>query len=247
MVIGPEYNENERENLLRLSDFLDEEYFACDYKIVKAFIDKSVNAEGYLRLSKLSLAAYIYGIIKSGHCVALLNGKDESVLVKAGIAYAIGIPVFLYKYDPRVNFIAGENSMALGLSGFKLYKNLKKLKKAVKNNRVSDNEYPDFIEKLLTTGGEVYEYLKQGREITGLLEHFIDKSDFDAGIRDIKDIQINARKAYCSGPLFSPDEQREMKYISDALENSGYETFLPQRDGAEPYVLKSMGGKISAA
>ena len=29
MVIGPEYNENERENLLRLSDFLDEEYFAA--------------------------------------------------------------------------------------------------------------------------------------------------------------------------------------------------------------------------
>ena len=42
---------------------------------------------------------------------------------------------------------------------------------------------------------------------------------------------------YCSGPLFCPEELAGMLRISRTLENAGYETFLPQRDGIERFVL----------
>lgn len=40
-------------------------------------------------------------------------------------------------------------------------------------------------------------------------------------------------KVYCAGPLFNIKEQEEMAEIAEALENNGYDTFLPQRDGLE--------------
>ncbi|KPA12803.1 nucleoside 2-deoxyribosyltransferase [Candidatus Magnetomorum sp. HK-1] len=43
---------------------------------------------------------------------------------------------------------------------------------------------------------------------------------------------------YCSGPLFSPEEQVGMNAISQVIEQAGYSVFLPQRDGLEAYVLK---------
>lgn len=46
-------------------------------------------------------------------------------------------------------------------------------------------------------------------------------------------------RVYCSGPLFTPEEIAGMTAISDVLEEAGYETFLPHRDGLEPYVLKA--------
>lgn len=44
-------------------------------------------------------------------------------------------------------------------------------------------------------------------------------------------------RVYCSGPLFSPEERAAMAAISDILEHSGFETFLPQRDGLEAWVM----------
>jgi nucleoside 2-deoxyribosyltransferase len=40
-------------------------------------------------------------------------------------------------------------------------------------------------------------------------------------------------KIYCAGPLFTPKEREEMQDIAFALEEAGYSTFLPQRDGLE--------------
>ena len=40
-------------------------------------------------------------------------------------------------------------------------------------------------------------------------------------------------RVYCAGPLFTPTERDEMQKIALALEEDGYETFLPQRDGLE--------------
>ncbi|ACL04604.1 conserved hypothetical protein [Desulfatibacillum aliphaticivorans] len=45
------------------------------------------------------------------------------------------------------------------------------------------------------------------------------------------------KRVYCSGPLFCPEEQWGMKAIADVLEKAGYDTFLPQRDGLEKYVM----------
>ncbi|MBI9075361.1 MAG: nucleoside 2-deoxyribosyltransferase [Desulfatibacillum sp.] len=45
------------------------------------------------------------------------------------------------------------------------------------------------------------------------------------------------RRVYCSGPLFNPEEQWGMEAIAATLEKAGYDTFLPQRDGLEKYVM----------
>ncbi len=47
-------------------------------------------------------------------------------------------------------------------------------------------------------------------------------------------------RVYCSGPLFCPEEIAGMTAIADILEEAGYETFLPHRDGLEPFVMKSV-------
>ena len=43
---------------------------------------------------------------------------------------------------------------------------------------------------------------------------------------------------YCSGPLFCPEEQGGMAALARVLEDAGYGTFLPQRDGLEAYLLR---------
>lgn len=40
-------------------------------------------------------------------------------------------------------------------------------------------------------------------------------------------------RVYCAGPLFNQKEQEEMADIANALEEAGFSTFLPQRDGLE--------------
>lgn len=40
-------------------------------------------------------------------------------------------------------------------------------------------------------------------------------------------------RIYCAGPLFNDPERHEMSQIADSLEQAGFETFLPHRDGLE--------------
>ena len=43
----------------------------------------------------------------------------------------------------------------------------------------------------------------------------------------------NPFKIYCAGPLFNPQERKEMAEIAEVLRSSGYSVFLPQEDGLE--------------
>ena len=38
-------------------------------------------------------------------------------------------------------------------------------------------------------------------------------------------------RIYCAGPLFNPSERAEMEMLAETLEQAGFKTFLPQRDG----------------
>jgi nucleoside 2-deoxyribosyltransferase len=38
-------------------------------------------------------------------------------------------------------------------------------------------------------------------------------------------------RIYCAGPLFNPSERAEMEMLAEMLEQVGFETFLPHRDG----------------
>jgi nucleoside 2-deoxyribosyltransferase len=46
-----------------------------------------------------------------------------------------------------------------------------------------------------------------------------------------------AKCIYCSGPLFCPEERGLMLALARRLEECGYATFLPQRDGIEALVM----------
>jgi nucleoside 2-deoxyribosyltransferase len=38
-------------------------------------------------------------------------------------------------------------------------------------------------------------------------------------------------RIYCAGPLFNPSERAEMEMLTEAIEQGGFKTFLPHRDG----------------
>lgn len=63
----------------------------------------------------------------------------------------------------------------------------------------------------------------------------------------MSDRDVSRSIVYCSGPLFCPEERASMSCIATALEEAGYETFLPQRDGLEPYALPLADGPMARA
>lgn len=54
-------------------------------------------------------------------------------------------------------------------------------------------------------------------------------------------------RIYCSGPLFCAEEVGGMNAIAGVLENAGFQTFLPHRDGIEAYVLRFGNSPLSSA
>ena len=59
--------------------------------------------------------------------------------------------------------------------------------------------------------------------------------------------RIGMIRIYIAGPLFSKAERHYNKYLSDFLEGSGFETFLPQRDGHKLSNLLANGTTKSVA
>ncbi|MDA3896592.1 MAG: nucleoside 2-deoxyribosyltransferase [Desulfobacteraceae bacterium] len=55
----------------------------------------------------------------------------------------------------------------------------------------------------------------------------------------------NNKIVYCSGPLFCPEEIGSMTAISNVIENAGFQTFLPHRDGLEAYILKLVNSPVN--
>ncbi len=54
-------------------------------------------------------------------------------------------------------------------------------------------------------------------------------------------------RIYCAGPLFNAGERAEMDSTSSMLEQSGFSTFLPHRDGLEFAQLKPALEKLGAS
>ena len=49
---------------------------------------------------------------------------------------------------------------------------------------------------------------------------------------------MEENRIYCSGPLFCSEEVGGMSAIAKVLEDAGFQTFLPHRDGLEAYVMR---------
>ncbi len=58
---------------------------------------------------------------------------------------------------------------------------------------------------------------------------------------------IRMSRIYVAGPLFSEAEKQYNEYLSKCLEDMGFETFLPQRDGYELSELLANGDSESVA
>jgi len=56
--------------------------------------------------------------------------------------------------------------------------------------------------------------------------------------------QLKKKKVYCSGALFCPGEINMMAKIAVLLEKSGFDVFLPHRDGVEPFCIKHTNNKF---
>ncbi len=49
---------------------------------------------------------------------------------------------------------------------------------------------------------------------------------------------MEKKRIYCSGPLFCAEEIGGMSAIAGVLEDAGFQTFLPHRDGLERYAVR---------
>jgi nucleoside 2-deoxyribosyltransferase len=192
---------------------------------------------------------------------------DEAGIFKAAVTFGAGKPVINYKYDARILFPNGVNPMISGLSpGFKIVKRyrgiIKRLAKLLKQfrkygaNRYKGNVVPPYVQKWINLGREVAKYLEEIRwsenklkDPEGLMQKIINRFKDTELMRSlipsiiyddlIKEISIDPKKKriYCSGALFCPTEVSEMAKISNTLEDAGYDTYLPQRDGGETILM----------
>jgi nucleoside 2-deoxyribosyltransferase len=58
---------------------------------------------------------------------------------------------------------------------------------------------------------------------------------------------MSENRIYCSGPLFCAEEVGGMSAIAGVLEEAGFETFLPHRDGLEAYTMRFGNSQLSSA
>lgn len=196
-------------------------------------------------LPNLALANDIFLIaMKCDTVIGVLNGRvpDEITTIRLGMAYAMGLNVLLFKEDYRIAFPTGDNSMILGLTRYNLQRDISKLIKLVQ--RISAKSInkplinPSIIE-LVSIGQEVYSNSKEGRR--EILANIRSKNNHDSSFKD------RHLRVYCSGPLFAPSEQWEMRNLAYIIEQRGHSAYLPQRDGAEPYFLPSSLKLLSSA
>lgn len=102
-------------------------------RFVTRFINTPLNVDilGSRRnMDKAVFALDVYQIVKRCDCLVMnMNGRvpDEGAVAEAGIAFAAGKSVVLYKNDARTIFKGGDNSMITGLSVYPAVKQLHKL------------------------------------------------------------------------------------------------------------------------
>lgn len=270
VLFAPYYTAEERESASRLKRYLEFEGHTVNVsrseEALFYSISKGAIKENIAELSTLPLSEDINNILQADCIIGVLNGRvpDESVIIKLGIAYALGVPVVLYKYDSRTGFVIGDNSMILGLSDYKPAGSLNKLTKIIIKAAAKGSEIPakppSYI-SLLNDLGEKFKSYQNDNKSADITEAYkalanhsafaaLKKNNSKASYAEIyKDYSrpIEESKVYCSGALFCPDEHRTMKAIADMLEGGGFTVYLPERDGAEPYFMGSAGNPMAGS
>lgn len=87
------------------------------------------------RIDRAIFALDVYQIVeRCEHFVLNMNGRvpDEGAVAEAGIAYAAGKPIVLYKNDYRTTFQGRDNSMLTGLSVLEPVRLIKDIPQAIR-------------------------------------------------------------------------------------------------------------------
>jgi len=125
------------------------------------------------RIDRAIFALDVFQIVERCGCFVLnMNGRvpDEGAVAEAGIAFAAGKPVVIYKNDYRSVFRGRDNSMLTGLSALEPVGLLKDIPPALRHaariaegiNAGSRPVYPDALSRIV----------RQGRRIWSILEAF---------------------------------------------------------------------------
>ena len=104
-------------------------------------------------------------IKRCDYFVLNMNGRvpDEGAVSEAGIAFAAGKPLVIYKNDRRSVFGGVDNSMITGLSTIKPVSTIQKLPEALQRAECKMNisgTLPDNVQRIARTGEKIWHVLK---------------------------------------------------------------------------------------
>ena len=114
-------------------------------------------------IDKAIFALDVFQIVKRCDCLVLnMNGRvpDEGAVAEAGIAFASGKPVVIYKNDARTIFKGRDNSMITGLSGYPVVRELNKLPGIIKDIKPSQTELAGRLLEVANYGEKIWFILK---------------------------------------------------------------------------------------
>ncbi len=135
-------------------------------RFVTGFINTPLNVDilGSRRnMDKAIFALDVYQIVKRCDCLVMnMNGRvpDEGAVAEAGIAFAAGKPVVLYKNDVRTIFKGGDNSMITGLSAYPPVRNLKMLPDAMRVIESTASNISGRLLEVANFGEKIWSFLK---------------------------------------------------------------------------------------
>jgi nucleoside 2-deoxyribosyltransferase len=115
------------------------------------------------KIDKAIFALDVYQIVKRCDCLVFnMNGRvpDEGAVAEAGIAFAAGKPVVIYKNDARTIFKGRDNSMITGLSWYKVVRELKKLPGIIKDIKSSQTILSGRLLEVANYGERIWSFLK---------------------------------------------------------------------------------------
>jgi nucleoside 2-deoxyribosyltransferase len=135
-------------------------------RFVTRFINTPLNMDIFgsrKNMDKAIFALDVYQIVRRCDCLVLnMNGRvpDEGAVAEAGIAFAAGKPVVIYKNDVRTIFKGGDNSMITGLSAYPIVQNLKKLPEIIKGIEPSQTSITGRLLEVVNYGEKLWSFLK---------------------------------------------------------------------------------------
>ncbi len=136
-------------------------------RYVTRFINTPLNIDilgSRKNMDKAIFALDVYQIVKRCDCLVLnMNGRvpDEGAVAEAGIAFAAGKPVVIYKNDVRTIFKGGDNSMITGLTAYPTVRNLKKLPGVIKEITPSQTSITGRLLETVNYGEKLWFFLKK--------------------------------------------------------------------------------------